>query len=193
MSRVSEVEIQKAADELVGKSASLTREVEVSFGKIESMAAVLISKSAESLSPDQAIAKVLRTPRGQEAYGQYTRAQDRVRSAVLSEDMLGGRDRIARDLLETVTKAIENGEDADAVAEDELSRPGVAAALGLARVEKSGDDAWAEIEKAADAVVAKSDGVSRSAAIGRVLKSDEGKRLYAQYLDENPAQVLYGA
>lgn len=50
---------------------------------------------------------------------------------------------------------------------------------------ESAGDAWAKIEKAADDLVEKSDGISREAAIARVLDTPEGGRLYSQYLAES--------
>ena len=44
------------------------------------------------------------------------------------------------------------------------------------------DDPWSQIEKAADEMVEKSGDLTHEQAIDRVLKTAEGKRLYAQYM-----------
>lgn len=46
-------------------------------------------------------------------------------------------------------------------------------------------DAWSKIEKAAEAMVEKSDGLSQSQAIDRVLQTPEGAALYSAYLRES--------
>jgi len=50
--------------------------------------------------------------------------------------------------------------------------------------------AWDAICKLADGIVEKSEkNVSRHAAVSQVLKSEKGRQLYAQYLEEHPAQI----
>lgn len=48
----------------------------------------------------------------------------------------------------------------------------------------SGGDAWAKIEKAADDLVEKSDGLSHAQAVDRVLSTREGAELYSLYMRE---------
>jgi len=55
---------------------------------------------------------------------------------------------------------------------------------GMANISDHGGDAWDKIEKAADELVQKSGDLTRSQAIDRVLKTDNGKRLYNDYLAE---------
>ena len=56
--------------------------------------------------------------------------------------------------------------------------------LGRTALPESGErtDPWSLIEKAADEMVEKSGDLSREQAIDRVMKTAEGKRLYAQYM-----------
>lgn len=62
--------------------------------------------------------------------------------------------------------------------------------MGAAHTMKSGG-AWSKIEQLAEGMVQKSTGdtpLTKAQAIDFVLKSEEGKRLYAEYMGENPQQ-----
>ena len=55
----------------------------------------------------------------------------------------------------------------------------------LPQEDGGGENPWAQIEKAADALIEKdADGLTQSQAIDRVLKTDAGKKLYARYQAE---------
>ncbi len=74
-------------------------------------------------------------------------------------------------------------------ANERLEKSGLFTELGKTHGEQteSAGDAWSQIEKMAAERVEKSDEpLSTEQAIDRVLKSAEGKKLYRQYLAENP-------
>lgn len=70
--------------------------------------------------------------------------------------------------------------------------PAIKAAIRKGEVVDSGGDAWAKIEELAKAVVEKSgdEPLSQEQAIDRVLKTAEGRALYADYLAESRGGVV---
>lgn len=70
--------------------------------------------------------------------------------------------------------------------------PAIKAAIRKGEVVDSGGDAWAKIEELAKAIVEKSgdEPLSKEQAIDRVLKTAEGRALYADYLAESRGGVV---
>ena len=185
--RQAEVQVELA--EVLEKSNEILMwDVNAVWREIEAAADKLVEKSSGPLTCEQAVARVLRTPKGAAMYDDYLRKQDLVRQSLeLAEGSAArrGHDQWVREqTVDTVAKTADRfGDDAAEQRARELVRdPAVAKAFGgRARqpLEKT-SRSWDEIERRAAALVQKSEGLSQAQAVERVLQ--ERPDLYASYM-----------
>lgn len=108
----------------------------------------------------------------------------------------GTSEEIGQTLFDAYEVSKEFGEKIEkqlSASQDALKSSALLHRAGHAGTGTGGDDAWAEIERKAEAMVQKSMGtgaeVTKEKAVGMYLKTAEGKRAYEAYLSENPRQV----
>jgi hypothetical protein len=147
-----------------------------SYVKLESLAEALIQKSAEPLTLDQGVERVLKTSEGQRLYASYR----------LESQPTSVRDLATQELTIEAARIARSGVEKSAAVDLAVERnPDLARAAGHAVVEKADTSAAAKIEAGVAALVEKSGGdLSEYAANDRFLKSAEGRRLYAEHTAE---------
>jgi hypothetical protein len=153
--------------------------VSESYARLEGLAEALIDKSAEPLTLPQAVDRILKTAEGKRLYAEY-----RMESAPTSIPELA-----KSELTIEAARIARSGVEKSAAVEQAIAQhPDLARAAGHAVVEKAvegGGEAWGKIEQLAHSLVEKSaDDLTEEAAIARVLKSDQGKRLYEAFRAE---------
>ena len=74
-------------------------------------------------------------------------------------------------------------------ASEALKNSEILKSAGAGKTGDQGNSAWDKIQKMAEGLVKKSEaGMTKAQAIAAVLDTDEGKKLYDQYAEENPKQ-----